>query len=210
MFTGIVQTLATVSKIQRKGRLVHFVLQLPSQFLKGLKRGSSIAIDGVCLTVVAYGDDTVEFDVIDETLQRTTLATLVEGRKVNFERAACLGDEIGGHLLSGHVMGVATVLHLEQFEGKWILQFHCPSDWMKYLFKKGYVAVDGVSLTVVEVDKKGLFTVHLIPETLRSTTLRLKKTGDQVNIEIDASTQAIVDTVLSDVFRGVFSSAMAV
>lgn len=189
MFTGIVQKYVPVIAIDRHPQLLKFAIQLEDH--KGLSLGASIAVDGACLTVVKIDDSCVWFDVIEETLQKTTLNDLSVGKYVNMERAACFGDEIGGHQVSGHVYGTAKIVAVRDNQ----YTFQCPTGWMKYFFKKGYVAIDGVSLTIVEVDQAGTLTVHLIPETLARTSLGVKKVGDLVNIEIDAQTQTIVETI---------------
>ncbi len=195
MFTGIVRGLCVVSSIKKGKGCLQYAVILPKSLLKGLKIGASISIDGACQTVVKIDGDTVWFDAIQETLNRTTLKFLIVGQKVNVERAATIRDEIGGHLLSGHVWGVAKVQNISIENDQRIMKFTVPSEWMKYFFSKGYVAIDGVSLTLVDVDPKGTFTVHLIPETLRLTTLGHKEVGHWVNIELDSQTQVIVDTV---------------
>ncbi|MEK7532799.1 MAG: riboflavin synthase, partial [Patescibacteria group bacterium] len=116
--------------------------------------------------------------------------------RVNIERSASLGDEIGGHLLSGHIMGTAEITDIDHSDNNHRVTFRAPREWMKYIFSKGFIALDGCSLTIVEVDKTAsTFTVWLIPETLRVTTFGFKKVGDKVNVEIDSRTQTIVDTV---------------
>lgn len=184
MFTGIVAGRGRVASIE--GETIGVVL--PS--IDGLEIGGSVAIDGVCLTATSVGQS-VTFDVIEETRRRTTLAGLSVGDEVNVERALRIGDEIGGHLLSGHIMATARIesIHDQNYT------IRCPPALAAYIHEKGFIAVDGISLTVGEVDGEGGFTVHIIPETLRLTTLGLKTNGDRVNIEIDAMTQAVVETV---------------
>lgn len=195
MFTGIVQGLAKVESVESSpGRKQIKVLMGPA-LIQGLQTGASVSIDGVCLTAVSIDGDIAAFDVIQETLERTTLKDIHAGGAVNIERAAKFGDEIGGHLLSGHVFDSATIESIERPPNNVIMTFRGKPEWMKYLFRKGYIAIDGVSLTLVDVSPNHTFTVHLIPETLRLTTLGRKKVGDKVNIEIDAQTQAIVDTI---------------
>ncbi len=189
MFTGIVQKLLPVTHVQPQSGMLKFAVQLEDQ--GGLQLGASIAIDGVCQTVVRIDGSDVWFDAIPETLEKTTLKNLIVGQLVNLERAARFGDEIGGHFLSGHVFGLAKLIRIHENQ----FTFQCPGEWIKYFFKKGYVAIDGISLTLVDVDLEGYFTVHLIPETLKRTTLGYKKIGDWVNIEIDSQTQVIVETV---------------
>jgi riboflavin synthase len=136
----------------------------------------------------------VAFDCIDETLRRTTLGSLGVGGRVNVERAARFGDEIGGHLLSGHVVGTMGIARRSEVEGNLTLEFVGVGAPLRYVLPKGYVAVDGCSLTVGDVGADG-FTVHLIPETRRITTLGELRPGDRANLEVDAQTQAVVDTV---------------
>lgn len=187
MFTGIVHAIGEVVELKKKEGLLQYAVAFPHE---KLELGASVSIDGVCQTVVNMENDKVWFDAIEETLQRTTLGNLEAGRKVNIERAAKIGDEIGGHLLSGHIYGTAR---LARIEGN-IYAFAIPREWMKYVFAKGFIAIDGISLTLVDV-KEAEFTVHLIPETLKRTTLGAKKPGDRVNLEFDALTQAAVETV---------------
>ncbi|MDP6011028.1 MAG: riboflavin synthase subunit alpha [Candidatus Poseidoniaceae archaeon] len=184
MFTGIVQGMGEVISFENGSLCV----ELPH--LSDIEQGASIAIDGVCLTVTGFTEERIWFDVVEETLNLTTLAYLSAGDTVNFERAAKVGDEIGGHEMSGHVSCTATI---ESHEDG-LMRFSLASKWLKYVTAKGFIAVDGCSLTVVEPDSTG-FSVALIPETLSRTRFGSKAPGDEVNIEIDAKTQAIVDTV---------------
>ncbi len=187
MFTGIVRFIGRITEIIRKESLLQYAVAFPHEHLE---RGASVSIDGVCQTVVRIDGENVWFDAIEETLQKTTLGSIEVGDLVNIERSAKIGDEIGGHLLSGHIYGTAT---LAQIDGN-IFTFTCPQKWLKYLFPKGFVALNGASLTVVDVGISH-FTVHLIPETLKRTTFGQKKIGDRVNVEFDSLTQAAVETV---------------
>jgi riboflavin synthase len=197
MFTGIVRGIGRIAHIATSPGLKHFTIEIPSTFLSGIEIGASIAVDGTCLTVVKFTETQVSFDLIGETLARTTLGSLKEGDWVNMERSARVGDEIGGHLLSGHVCDRVTISAIEQKERNYILTLSCAPQWAKYLFPKGFVALNGASLTLVDVDQpSATFTVHLIPETLEKTTFGRKKVGDDINLEIDSQTQAIVDTLL--------------
>ena len=144
----------------------------------------------MCLTVVSFTEEQIWFDVVEETMQVTTLSSLQAGDLVNFERAAKFGDEIGGHDVSGHVSCTATISSWQ--DG--VMRFDLDSSWMKYVIAKGYIAIDGCSLTVVNPDKHG-FSVALIPETLSRTRFSHKVPGDEVNIEFDSRTQAVVDSV---------------
>ena len=146
-------------------------------------------------TVVKIENHYVWFDVIPETIQRTNLKFIEEGDLVNVERSARFGDEIGGHILSGHIMVIAEIDQKSAYESNQGVTFKIDPQWIKYFFSKGYIALDGVSLTLVDVDPKGKFSVHLIPETLRMTTFGFKKEGDRVNVELDTQTQIIVDTL---------------
>jgi riboflavin synthase len=196
MFTGIVAGRASVVGLQDAGGLRRLVVQLPQGAGQGLVIGASVSIAGTCLTAVSVQGDEVAFDCIDETLSRTTLGALVVGQPVNFERAARVGDEIGGHLLSGHILGMGLVRARDEHEGNLSYTFEVAPDVLRYVFSKGYIGIDGVSLTVGEVDPaRRTFRVHLIPETRRVTTLDTLQLGDRVNIEVDALTQSAVDTV---------------
>lgn len=197
MFTGIIRGLFNVSSVERLAGLTRYAVVFTPDLLNGLIVGASVSIDGTCQTVAAIDGMLVWFEAIQETLLRTTLKDLYPGRQVNVERSARFGDEIGGHILSGHVFGVAEIKKREEGDGNCIITLQCPSEWTKYLFPKGYVALDGASLTLVDVMPSGLFTVHLIPETLRSTTFGHKGTGQLVNVEFDSNTMAIVNTMAS-------------
>ena len=186
MFTGIVQGTGNVQSVSGESILT-IGIQIPST--EDLEVGGSVAIDGVCLTATSVGD-TVTFDIIPETLERTTLGSLACGSNVNVERALKFGDELGGHLLSGHIMGTAEIVSVVNQD----YQIQCPISMAEFIQEKGFIAVDGISLTVGETSGDGCFDVHIIPETLRLTTLGSKGAGDQVNIEIDAMTQAVVET----------------
>ena len=186
MFTGIVQGTGCIQSVSGDS-VVTIDVQIPST--EGLEIGASVSIDGVCLTATSVSD-TVTFDVIPETLDRTTLGSLSSGSNVNVERALKFGDELGGHLLSGHIMGTAEIVGVENQD----YTIQCPAEMAEYIQEKGYIAVDGISLTVGKTSGEGGFDVHIIPETLRLTTLGSKGVGDQVNIEIDAMTQEVVET----------------
>ena len=200
MFTGIVQGIATVVERRDLPGLRSFTLQFPPGFGAALEIGASVAVDGTCLTVTALrGPDAADFDVMQQTLSLTTLDGLKAGSRVNVERAAKDGAEIGGHPLSGHVDLQASLTQLRQPENNHVLRFAVPAPWMRYVFAKGYIAVNGASLTVAETgrepDGSGWFEVWLIPETLRQTTFGSKEVGDAVNVEIERQTQIVVDTV---------------
>jgi riboflavin synthase len=200
MFTGIVQGIAYVDQLEDRNGLRRIRLEFAPGFADGLSLGASVSVDGVCLTVSArHGERAADFDVMQQSLAVTTLGALAVGGKVNVERAARDGAEIGGHPLSGHVDFTATLSELRRPENNHVLRLAVPSPWMRYLFAKGYVAVNGASLTVADAGREGggagWFEVWLIPETLRATTFGDKAVGDRLNVEIDRTTQVIVDTV---------------
>ena len=197
MFTGIVQGVARVARLQDRSGLRSFTLEFPPGFAEGLAVGASVATDGVCLTVTALeGQDAARFDVMQQSLALTTLGSLAEGSRVNVERAAKEGAEVGGHPLSGHVDFKATLSAIRRPENNHVLRIAVPPPWMRYVFAKGYIAVNGASLTVAEANRReGWFEVWLIPETLRMTTFGDKREGDALNIEIERATQVVVDTV---------------
>ena len=201
MFTGIVEGKAELTLVQEFDGFTRWVVELPPKYGENLEIGASVALDGVCLTVVEMDGDLVSFDLIQETLKRSTLCVRKEGDWLNMERALRYGDEVGGHLVSGHVMAVGKIDKMEFLEqdgnGSKTLdvEIHVPPEVSKYIFEKGYIAIDGISLTVGKTHASGGFNLHIIPETLRRTTLGEKEVGSTVNVEIESSTQAIVDTV---------------
>lgn len=195
MFTGIVQGTGTVVSIDEKPNFRTHVVRLPEDMLDNLQLGASVSHNGCCLTVTEVNGDLVSFDLMKETLRLTNLGELKEGDSVNLERAARFNDEIGGHLMSGHIICTAEVAKILTSENNRQIWFRMPhEDLMKYVLHKGYIGIDGISLTIGEVTRTR-FCVHLIPETLQRTTLGTKRLGDKINIEIDPQTQAIVDTV---------------
>ena len=195
MFTGIVAAACEVVATEQ-GEQVRSILVNLSGHDEDLEIGASVAIDGVCMTVVSSQDGRVKLEAIPETLERTTIGFIQQGSRVNIERSLRMGDELGGHILSGHVMSTARILQrTEKGEGIDLLIEH-QDDTKPYILEKGYVAVDGMSLTVGEVHSEG-FNLHIIPETLRITTIGEKSEGDFVNIEVDSRTQAVVDTIRS-------------
>lgn len=194
MFTGIVAGTAEVAEVAQVGGRLDVWLALGA-LATGVQIGASVAIDGVCLTVVETSDRGVLFQVIEETLKLTTLSRLQAGSVVNVERSYRIGDELGGHEVSGHVAGTGQISRVELRSGETAMEVSVSAAWMKYILPKGFVAVDGASLTVGETSAEGRFLLHLIPETLTRTTLGQRVVGDRVNIELDARTVAIVDTV---------------
>ncbi len=197
MFTGIVQGVATVTSIDDAEGLRSLTLAFPAGFGEGLALGASVSVDGVCLTVSALPSaDAARFDVILQSLSVTTLARLVAGSSVNVERAARDGAEIGGHPLSGHVDFAARIESVRTSANNRALRVAVPPAFRKYVFPKGYISLDGASLTISEVDRAaGWFEVWLIPETLRMTVFGQRQAGDWLNVEIERGTQVMVDTV---------------
>ncbi|MEN8169800.1 MAG: riboflavin synthase subunit alpha [Pseudomonadota bacterium] len=194
MFSGIVQGTAEVVQIDEKENFRTHVVRLPDALLPGLETGASVAHNGCCLTVVAMDGDRVSFDLMQETLKVTNLGELAVGGRVNVERAARFGDDIGGHAMSGHILCTAEVTKVIESPNNHQVWFRLPEVWSKYVFTKGYIGIDGISLTIGDVEGAE-FNVNLIPETLQRTNIGTRKAGDHINIEIDPQTQAIVDTV---------------
>ncbi|MET3118615.1 riboflavin synthase [Undibacterium sp. GrIS 1.8] len=197
MFTGIVQGIARIASITDKPGLRTFTLDFPDGFCEGLEIGASVAVDGVCLTVTSLHDQhRAEFDVMQQSLAITTLGEYAQDGRINVERAAKDGAEIGGHPLSGHIDFKATIAQIRELENNYVIRIAVPQEWLRYIFAKGYIAINGASLTVAEVNRQeGWFEVWLIPETLRMTVFAEKKTGATLNIEIERATQVVVDTV---------------
>lgn len=195
MFTGIVQGMGVITAIHAPSTdfRTHTV-QLPPHLTDKLEIGASIAHNGCCLTITAIDGDQVRFDLMAETLAKTNLGGLNIGDKVNVERAARFGDEIGGHVMSGHIIATTTISRIEQNAHNTTIWFALPPTLQPYILTKGFIGLDGCSLTLGEVNESE-FNVHLIPETLERTLFGTRQVGDLINIEIDPQTQAIVDTV---------------
>ncbi|AYO04535.1 riboflavin synthase [Vibrio parahaemolyticus] len=194
MFTGIVQGTAKVVQIDKKERFQTHVIELDGALIEGLEIGASVAHNGCCLTVTNIDENRVSFDLMQATLALTNLGHLEEGNAVNVERAAKFGDEIGGHSMSGHISLMANIVDVIDTPNNRTIWFELPQESMKYVLAKGYIGIDGCSLTIGEVEANR-FSVHLIPETLQRTLFGSRQVGDKVNIEFDPQTQAIVDTV---------------
>ena len=192
MFTGIIQGFGEIVSVGESNTVTSVSINLPD--VEGLQIGASVAINGVCLTVVSINEEQVEFDIINETLNRTNLGDLSAGSLVNIERSLKFGDEIGGHILSGHIMATGIIHSRVESGDQMTVSILASPSTHKYLTEKGYIAIDGISLTVGEVEN-GIFYLHIIPETLRLTTLGSKQIGDVVNLEIDSNTQLIVETI---------------
>lgn len=198
MFTGIVQGVAKVVAVRELDEFRVHIVEMPLSMRAGLEIGASVAHNGVCLTVTSIEGDNVSFDLMRETLRLTNLGAITPGQCVNIERAARFGDEIGGHSMSGHIISMADVVAIEEAPNNRRLWFALPERLGRFVFEKGYIGVDGISLTIGDVrqtETGAEFSVNLIPETLARTTLQDRAPGDQVNIEIDPQTQVIVETV---------------
>lgn len=203
MFTGIVQGKFELGLVDLSGgdhgRLG---IRLPAEMRKSLKRGDSISIDGVCLTVRELPKDLVILDVINSTVKRTIVSSYEMGRRVNAERSMTMGSEIGGHEVSGHVDTRAVVERIERTEGNVCVFFRLEEKWGRYIFPQGFVAINGASLTISDCLESGsLFSVWLIPETLEATNLGDLEEGHHVNIEIHRGVQVVVDTIEQSVER---------
>jgi len=183
MFTGLIETLGTVRRVEVEGPGKLLVISAPPLAAE-LKIGDSVAINGSCLTVVEQDSETCRFQAGPETLQRTNLGELAAGDRVNLERSLRVGDRLGGHLVQGHVDGLGRVQEKIRQDSWEMVWFSCPFDLAAQMASKGSVAVDGISLTLVDVTSDR-FSVALIPHTLNNTTLGFKKPGATVNLETD-------------------------
>ena len=177
MFTGLI---SHTGRIQQSGSR----LSVETALATDLEQGDSISVNGVCLTAVAIDGDRFEADVMEETLRLTSLGRLQEGDSVNLELALRVGDRLGGHFVQGHVDGTGSIASIDQLEHSRVVRVKAPDDLLRYIARKGSIAIDGVSLTVVDVDDHS-FSVSLIPETLERTTLGSISEGDPVNLEVD-------------------------
>ncbi|MAV94965.1 MAG: riboflavin synthase [Euryarchaeota archaeon] len=201
VFTGIVECKVELSSVKQYDGFTRWIIDLPPMHGENLEIGASVSLDGVCLTVVEIDGGSVSFDLIQETLERSTLCLRKVGDWLNMERALRYGDEVGGHLVSGHVMAVGKIKRMDVLEqgingSKTMdIEIHVPPEVSEYVFEKGYIAIDGISLTVGKTHDSGGFDLHIIPETIRRTTLAGKEVGSTVNVEIESSTQAVVDTI---------------
>ncbi|QWV94624.1 riboflavin synthase [Geomonas oryzisoli] len=183
MFTGLIETVGELVSIERRGASGSLTVKT-SLPLDEIRIGDSIAINGACLTVVRKGGGAVTFDVSPETIDRTAFKNLKGGAPLNMERAMRLSDRLDGHLVSGHVDCVATITERREVANNIVFSFRFPAEFAKYIAAKGSVAIDGISLTVNEVEPDS-FSVNIIPHTAAKTTLLSKRVGDEVNIETD-------------------------
>ena len=202
MFTGIVQTCTKITHFESKPGLISFALELTGGLAEGLSLGASIAINGICLTVTTFDYSagkhraTVYFDMMQQTLDLTNALGFGLGSVVNVERSAKAMQEIGGHIVSGHIDSQADIIAINYTENNCCMRFAYPAKYSKYLLDKGFVGLNGCSLTIAAVNHdENWLEVGFIPETLRATTYGQLCVGDKVNLEVDRQTQAIVDTV---------------
>ncbi len=200
MYTGIVQANLPIDTVTRQPGLLTFALILPETLSDAVTLGGSIAVNGCCFTVVTMqetaGGLRVSFDAIQETQDLTNIRLLEPGTLVNVERSAKQDVEIGGHILSGHIIGTAEVGNIAKSENNCRMTFQAHPAWLKFVFDKGFLAVNGASLTVAETDRaKSTFSINLIPETMSRTNFAVLTQGSLVNIEVESQTQVIVNTV---------------
>ena len=193
MFSGIVQTVGKIESIKDKNHIKTIRIETHGDYLEDIAIGQSVSVDGVCLSLVKKNNEYCEFEAVEETINRTTLGSYKQGTKVNLEKSLKFGDTVGGHFVSGHIHTRGRILEVELVgESKNIL-VEIEEKWIKYLTEKGYISVNGASITIGKVSKN-TFYVHLIPETLKTTNLDELIYDNYVNLEFDQATIAIVDT----------------
>ena len=193
MFSGIVQTVGKIESIKDKNNIKTIRIETHGDYLKDIAIGQSVSVDGVCLSLVKKNNEYCEFEAVEETINRTTLGSYMQGTKVNLEKSLKFGDTVGGHFVSGHIHTRGRIVEVELVgESKNIL-VEIEEKWIKYLTEKGYISVNGASITIGKVSKN-TFYIHLIPETLKTTNLDELIYDNYVNLEFDQTTIAIVDT----------------
>lgn len=185
MFTGIIEGIGDVLKIRKFSDKIEITIRIPFD----AKKGDSISVDGVCLTIKEISENIAKFDAVSETIERTTLKFLREGKKVNLERALGIDGRFGGHIVLGHVDGIGKIKILRK-DKSGLLKVDYPEELAEFIAKKGSIAIDGISLTIAEISKNE-FTVNIIPFTIENTVLKYKKEGDYVNLEIDVISRYI-------------------
>lgn len=208
MFTGIIEELGEVTRVEPHADVVRLTVRGP-KVVEGVRHGDSIAVSGVCLTVVDADDASFTADVMAQTLRMSTLDAVAEGRPVNLERAALVGDRLGGHIVQGHVDGTAEVLDVRPGEEWRVIRFSLPAALAALVVDKGSISVDGVSLTVSALGDEpdgSWFEVSLIPETLAATTLGRLERGDRVNLETDVLARHVQRMLRLDAHRSLPSS----
>ena len=194
MFSGIVAGTGKIISLKSNKDFMKLKVDPPKGFCKGLQKGASISVNGICLTSLNNGKNGLSFDVVEETLSRTNLKGLKKGNILNLERSITSSTEIGGHLMSGHIHFTGKIKKINKKDNTKDLIIGFPKKYKDYILEKGYIGVNGCSLTIGKVNKEA-FYVHLIPETLSVTNLDTLKEGSNVNIEIDQNTMTIVETV---------------
>ena len=194
MFSGIVQETGKVIGFVKEKDIYNLSIECSSEFISDLKKGASISVDGVCLTVKDENPEILRFDLVEETIKRTNFQSIKTGDNVNLERSLKMGDEIGGHPVSGHIHGISKVISIDKRDQSWDVKFSVEPFMHDYMLHKGYVAINGCSLTVGEVSNES-FMIHLIPETLSITNLFQLEQDSIVNVELDQNTIIIADTV---------------
>jgi riboflavin synthase len=208
MFTGIIEELGTITRVEYSADAARLTVRGPIA-VEGVNHGDSIAVSGVCLTVVDFDAESFTADVMAQTLAMSTLAEASEGRQVNLERAALVGDRLGGHIVQGHIDGTARVLEIRPGEAWRVIRFSLDDAHAPLVVDKGSIAVDGVSLTVSDLGDEpegSWFEVSLIPETLTATTLGERAVGDLVNIETDILARHVERMLRLDAHRSLPSS----
>ena len=193
MFSGIVQSLGTIVSIDEASEIVTLEVQATEDFIKDLRVGDSVAVDGVCLTLTKSESDRMFFDAVPETISKTLIKSYTKGTKVNLEPSLKFNDSVGGHIVSGHIHTTGHINQVEIHGDAKDIVIDAGADWGKFLFEKSYIGINGCSITLGEIIE-GRFIVHLIPETLRATNLDYLIYGDQVNLEFDQNTITIVET----------------
>ena len=193
MFSGIVQTVGKIESIKDKDHIKKIRIETYGNYPEDIAIGQSVSVDGVCLSLVKKNKEYCEFEAVEETINRTTLGSYKQGTKVNLEKSLKFGDTVGGHFVSGHIHTKGRIVEVELIgESKNIL-VEIEEKWIKYLTEKGYISVNGASITIGKVSKN-TFYIHLIPETLKTTNLDELIYDNYVNLEFDQATIAIVDT----------------
>lgn len=183
MFTGLVEEVGAIAEIRPAGKAIHLKIK-SSKVLDGVQLGDSISVNGICLTVTAYDKASFTVDVVPETMRRTTLHELSAGSPVNLERAMQMGGRFGGHIVSGHIDGVGRILSIADEDIAKVVRLAAPPNVLRYVVEKGSITIDGVSLTVMDVDGES-FRISVIPHTWQITVLRHRRVGSSVNLEVD-------------------------
>jgi riboflavin synthase len=197
MFTGIIEEIGFISSLVKIGDNQLELSVFCKQMQADIKLGDSVAVSGVCLTVVRYDQSQVTFELSSETMNSTTFSRQLSGNAVNLERALRLSDRLGGHIVQGHVDSVAQIRGIKKRGGFYEFDFSLPIEIRNYVVKKGSIAIDGVSLTIADL-KEEWFRIAVIPHTFEQTILRLKKPGDSVHIETDILARYIERLLVDD------------